>query len=138
MNRRMKRRLSMSPFPVAKKFSRTSILVVLAALVLAWTGGSSATAEEPVPSLAAPNFEAFLFSEADCIAPTENAAELPALFPQPQPRGASNCSPLCGYVPCRGMLIGEACTKATGAAGTCYGPPMGKQCADGLPMCLCV
>jgi hypothetical protein len=127
----------MSLNPVAKKLSRPLIPVFLAALVLAWAGGSSAAAEEPMPSLAAPDFEAFLVSETDCTVPASAAAELPELFPAPQPK-TGNCSPLCGYTGCRGMLVGEACTKSTGAAGTCYGPPMGKQCVDGLPMCLCV
>lgn len=114
-----------------KKVCRPSILVFLATLVLAWAGGSLATAEEPVPSPVVPDFEALLLSDAEC-----DTAALPELFPLPQPK-TGNCSPLCGYTQCRGMLVGEACTKSTGAPGTCYGPPLGKQCADGLPMCLC-
>jgi hypothetical protein len=127
----------MSPFPVVKKFSRALLPVFLTAVVLAWAGGSPAAAEDLLVRPAVPDFEALLLSEADCAVPTGAAAELPELFPAPQPK-TGNCSPLCGYTGCRGMLVGEACTKATGAAGTCYGPPMGKQCADGLPMCLCV
>lgn len=126
----------MSLNPVAKKLRRPLIPVFLTALVLALAGGSSATAEEPVLSLAAPDFEAFLAS-VDCIEPAGAAAELPEMVPAPQPK-TGNCSPYCGYVGCRGVLVGEACTKSTGAPGTCYGPPMGKQCVDGLPMCLCV
>ena len=123
----------MSLFPIAKKVSRPSILVFLTALVLAWAAGSPAAAGEPVPSPVAPDFEALLFSDAECDTDT---AALPELFPPAQPK-TGNCSPLCGYVQCRGMLVGEACTKSTGAPGTCYGPPLGKQCVDGLPMCVC-
>jgi hypothetical protein len=122
--------------PFAKKVSRPLFLVVLA-LVLAWAGGSPAAAEEPMLSLTAPDFEAFLASGADCIVPPADSAELPELFPAPQPKTGS-CSPYCGYTGCRGVLVGSICTKSTGGQGTCYGPPMGKQCADGLPMCLCV
>ena len=120
----------------AKKAHRPLCLVFLA-LVLAWAGGSPAAAEEPLSRLAPPDLEAFLVTDADCVAPPADSAELPELFPAPQPK-TGNCSPYCGYIQCRGMLVGEACTKSTGAAGTCYGPPMGKQCVDGLPMCLCV
>jgi hypothetical protein len=111
------------------------LLLVFLALALAWAGASSAIADEPVPSLVAPDLEAFLVSDADC-APPANTAELPELFPAPQPK--SGCSPYCGYTGCRGVLVGSICTKSTGGQGTCYGPPMGKTCADGLPMCLCV
>ena len=126
----------MSPFPVATK-SRRLLLLVFLVLVLAWAGGSSARADEPAPSLVAPDLEAFLVSDADCAPPTANTAELPELFPAPQPKSGW-CSPYCGYTGCRGVLVGSICTKATGGQGSCYGPPMGKTCADGLPMCLCV
>lgn len=121
----------MSLHPVAKKLRRPSTLMFLAALVLAWAGASPALAEP------APDFETFLASQADCTEPAAAAAELPELFPAPQPK-TGNCSPYCGYTGCRGVLVGSICTKATGGQGTCYGPPMGKKCADGLPMCLCV
>ena len=122
--------------PIVKRICRPSILVVLA-LALAWAGGSPAVAAEASTRMTAPDLESFLTSDTDCVAPPAGAAELPELFPAPESKTGS-CSPYCGYVPCRGMLVGEACTTSTGAQGTCYGPPMGKKCVDGLPMCLCV
>lgn len=125
----------MNPFLVVKNLSRP--LVLVAVVLLAWVGGSPAAAEEPVPSPA--DLEMLLFAGADCVEPTGDAGELPELFPAGQPMDDfGNCSPYCGYVGCRGVLVGEACTTSTGAQGTCYGPTMGKKCADGLPMCLCV
>lgn len=121
-----------------KKVSRPSILVFLAALVLAWTGGSPLFAEEPIPSPVAPDFEAFLASGAECDVPAGDAAERPELFPAPQPKsGSVSCSPYCGTPMCRGELMGEYCVTSTGAAGSCYGPYLGRQCTDGLPWCYC-
>jgi len=126
----------MIPFPIAKKVSRPSILVFLAALVLAWTGGSSASAGESAASLVAPDFEAFLSSQADCAVPTNGAAELPEQAPAGQPKsGSVTCSPYCGDPRCRGQLVGGACESAAG--GTCFGPYLGRQCIDGLPWCYC-
>lgn len=126
----------MNPFLVAKNLSRPLVLAALA-FVLAWAGASPATAEEPVPS--PERLEMLLFTDGDCQQPAA-AGELPELFPagQPMTDDPVNCSPYCGYVGCRGVLTGEACTTSTGAPGTCYGPTMGKKCVDGRPMCLCV
>ena len=119
----------MTRFPVAMKLRRPWVLIVLAALVLAGAGGSSAMAAEPAPSLAA--LEALLFSDPDCAPPAGDVQLKDNL-------DFTNCSPYCGYVGCRGMIIGGECTTSTGAPGTCYGPSLGKKCVDGLPMCLCV
>lgn len=129
----------MSLFPVAKKVGRPSILVFLAALALAWAGGSPAFAAEPPASPVTPDVETFLssFSEADCAPPTGGAAELPELAPTGQPKsGSVLCSPYCGEAQCRGELMGEFCNTSTGP-GTCYAPALGRRCTDNLPWCYC-
>jgi hypothetical protein len=110
------------------------ILICLTLPAVAWAGESATV---PVPS-AALSLDSLLFSDADCALPTQKAG-FPELMQDPQLKGdLAQCSPFCGYTGCRGVLVGSICTKATGGQGTCYGPPMGKKCADGKPMCLCV
>ena len=119
----------MSRFPVARKLSPLFALVAVLLLPVA------ARAAEPVPST-----ESFLQSLqlSDCAQPASEAAAIPGMVPDGQLKGFDSCSPLCGYAGCRGAAVGSFCTKANGTAGTCYGPSLGKKCADGLPMCLCV
>jgi hypothetical protein len=122
----------MSKAPIARRFRCPSILIFLVLLGLAWAGGSSATAAEPATS-PAPALQSFL-----CTLQTGSAAELPGQVSGPQLKGGLGmCSPQCGYASCRGVLVGSTCTKLNGSPGTCYGPSLGKKCADGLPMCVC-
>lgn len=128
----------MNPIPVAKP-GRPLTLVFLAALILAWAGGSSAVADDPAPSPAS-DFQTLLLSTDDCALPPSASTTLPALLPASQweDEEVPTCSPFCGYTGCRGVPVGSLCTKSTGGQGTCYGPPLGRQCADLKPMCLCV
>jgi hypothetical protein len=127
----------MRSVPVVMQPSRPWLLLFLTALVLTWTGGASA-AEQATPS-PDPAIQALFASETDCASPENVVTELPELLFGAQWKGGSGvCSPYCGYAACRGALVGSICTTSTGNPGTCYGPPLGKKCADGLPMCLCV